>query len=95
LERGAFISFSGIVTFPGAAEVADAAELVPEDRLLVETDSPYLAPVPHRGRRNRPAWVTAVGEFIAARRGVGPDAIRDATRRNAAAAFPLLGAPAA
>jgi TatD DNase family protein len=95
LERGAFISFSGIVTFPGAAEVADAVELVPEDRLLVETDSPYLAPVPHRGRRNRPAWVTAVGEFIAARRGVGPDAVRDATRRNAAAAFPLLGAPGA
>ena len=55
LDLGAFLSFSGIVTFKGADDVRDAARLCPDDRLLIETDSPYLAPVPHRGRPNRPA----------------------------------------
>ena len=77
LERDAFVSFSGIVTFKGAPEVAAAAALVPLDRLLVETDSPYLAPVPHRGRRNRPAWVTDVGAHIAGIRGLAVDEVRD------------------
>jgi TatD DNase family protein len=54
LDRGAHLSFSGIVTFPKAPEVHEAAVLCPDDRLLVETDSPFLAPVPHRGRRNHP-----------------------------------------
>ncbi|MCH7790125.1 MAG: TatD family hydrolase [Acidobacteria bacterium] len=70
LEHGATLSFSGIVTFPNAADVAAAATACPLERLLVETDSPYLAPVPHRGKRNRPAWVCDVGAKIATLHGV-------------------------
>ena len=70
LDRGAYVSFSGIVTFPGAPEVREAAALVPLERTLVETDSPYLAPVPHRGKRNRPAWVPHVGAQLADVHGV-------------------------
>ena len=66
LDLGAHLSFSGIVTFKGAPEVREAAALCPLDRLLVETDSPYLAPVPHRGRPNRPALVPLVGAAVAA-----------------------------
>jgi len=65
LEIGALLSFSGIVTFKGAPEVQAAATLCPLDRMLIETDSPYLAPVPHRGKPNRPAWVPHVGQHIA------------------------------
>ena len=65
LERGIHLSFSGIVTFNSAREVQEAAVLCPSDKLLVETDSPYLAPVPHRGKQNRPAWVPHVGQFLA------------------------------
>jgi TatD DNase family protein len=65
LGIGAVLSFSGIVTFKGALEVQQAAVLCPLDRMMVETDSPYLAPVPHRGAVNRPAWVPLVGQFIA------------------------------
>lgn len=94
LDRGAYLSFSGIVTFKGAPEVAEAADLAPLDRLLIETDSPYLAPVPHRGRRNRPAWVTAIGAFLAERRGVPVEVIRDRTHANAELAFPALAGDA-
>jgi TatD DNase family protein len=66
LDLGCHLSFSGIITFTGAPEVREAAALVPLDRLLVETDAPYLAPVPHRGRSNRPAWVPLVGAALAA-----------------------------
>src|SRR3546814_13521856 len=59
------LSFSGIVTFPSATDLHDAARLCPIDSLLVETDSPYLAPVQQRGQRNQPAWVTAVGARVA------------------------------
>jgi TatD DNase family protein len=89
LDRGAYVSFSGIVTFPGAQDVRDAAALVPLPRTLVETDSPYLAPVPNRGKRNRPAWVPLVGECLAEVHGVAVDAIREATVTAAAAAFGL------
>lgn len=65
LERGAFLSFSGIVTFKSAADLQAAAVLCPLDRLMIETDSPYLAPVPHRGKPNQPANVTHVGAKIA------------------------------
>ena len=68
LDRDCHLSFSGIVTFPSADEVGEAAVLCPGDRLLVETDSPYLAPIPHRGKPNKPAWVSFVGEAIAVRR---------------------------
>ncbi|HEU4841089.1 MAG TPA: TatD family hydrolase [Ilumatobacteraceae bacterium] len=90
LERGAHLSFSGIVTFTGAPEVRAAAAITPLERTLVETDSPYLAPVPHRGKRNRPAWVAAVGARIAEIHGVDGDVIRDATRRAAERLFALV-----
>jgi len=69
LELGFYISFSGIVTFKNAVELKAVAQYVPLDRLLIETDSPYLAPVPHRGRSNEPAWVVHVAEEIARLRG--------------------------
>ena len=65
LELGFYISFSGIVTFKNATQIQEAARRMPADRLLVETDSPYLAPVPHRGKPNHPAWVRHVAEFVA------------------------------
>jgi len=79
LDLGGHLSFSGIVSFPSATEVREAAALCPADRLLVETDSPYLAPVPHRGQQNRPAWVPAVGEALAAARGEPLEAVAEAT----------------
>ena len=69
LDLGFLLSFAGIVTFPKAASLRDAAALVPDDRLLAETDSPFLAPVPHRGRRNEPAWVCHVVDALAHVRG--------------------------
>jgi TatD DNase family protein len=89
LDRGAYVSFSGIATFPGAQDVRDAASLVPLARTLVETDSPYLAPVPNRGQRNRPAWVPLVGERLADVHGVAVEVVRDATAAAAATAFGL------
>ena len=65
LDLGFYISFSGIVTFPKAQEIHDCAKMVPNDRYLIETDSPFLAPVPHRGKRNEPAFVENVANFIA------------------------------
>ena len=83
------MSFSGIVTFKGAPEVQEAARECPLDRMLIETDSPYLAPIPHRGKPNRPAWVPHVGRFIADLRGLDADEIAEATSTNAAALFGL------
>jgi TatD DNase family protein len=82
LDIGFYISLAGIVTFPKALELKEVARLVPLDRLLVETDSPYLAPVPHRGGRNEPAHVVRVAEVIAELRGVTVDAIDRATDDN-------------
>jgi TatD DNase family protein len=79
LDLGAVLSFSGIVTFPSAADLQEAARLCPLERLLVETDSPYLAPVPHRGKRNTPAWVPVVGEAIAELRGIAPEVVAEAS----------------
>jgi TatD DNase family protein len=89
LDLGAYLSFSGIVTFKTAAEVREAAVLCPLDRLLVETDAPYLAPVPLRGRPNRPAYVTYVGAGVAAARGVAAGEVEEATWRTTAAVFGL------
>jgi len=72
LDIGFHVSFSGIVTFPSAGSIREAVKLVPDDRLLVETDSPYLAPVPFRGKRNEPAHVVRVVEAVAAVRGTTP-----------------------
>ncbi len=84
LDLGACLSFSGIVTFKGADDVRAAARLCPADRLLLETDSPYLAPAPHRGARNRPAWVPLVGAAVATARGEDPETVA-ASSWNAAA----------
>lgn len=82
LDCNFHISFSGIVTFPNAEEIQAAAAYVPEDRLLVETDSPYLAPVPHRGKSNRPAWVRHVAERVAQLRGVNVERVARFTTGN-------------
>jgi TatD DNase family protein len=90
LATGAFLSFSGIVTFPSASDVRAAAARCPLDRLLVETDSPYLAPVPHRGQRNQPAWVPLVGAALGEVHGASADRIRFSTAEAARRAFPGL-----
>jgi TatD DNase family protein len=82
LDLGFYISFSGIVTFRSATELKAVAQRVPGDRLLVETDSPYLAPVPYRGKSNQPAWVRHVAEHIAELRGETFEAIAEQTTRN-------------
>lgn len=89
LDRGAFLSFSGIVSFPSATDVQAAAALCPHDRMLVETDSPYLAPVPHRGKRNRPAWVPDVGAALADATGADIADIAGATWANASRVYAL------
>jgi len=87
IAMGAHLSISGIVTFPSAAELRDAVASAPLDRLMVETDSPYLAPVPHRGRRNRPALVVRVGEEVAALQGRSVDEVAAATTATAVAFY--------
>jgi TatD DNase family protein len=82
LDRGFYISLAGIVTFPRADELRAVATLVPDDRLLIETDAPYLAPVPHRGKRNEPAFVGRVAETIAGLRGVPAAALSAQAARN-------------
>lgn len=77
-----YISFSGIVTFKKAVGLKDIATRVPLERMLIETDSPYLAPVPHRGKTNQPAFVKHVAEEIAALRGISLDQVAEATTRN-------------
>jgi TatD DNase family protein len=86
LARGGLLSFSGIITFPSGEDLRDAAAACPLDRLLVETDSPYLSPVPHRGKTNRPAWVPLVGEAVSEAKGC-PVAEVEATTWATAAAF--------
>ncbi len=87
LDLGAYLSFSGIVTFKTAGDLRAAAAITPLDRLLVETDAPYLAPVPHRGRQNEPANVALVGAAVAASRGVPVTEIEQATWVNAMTVF--------
>ena len=82
LDLAFHVSFSGIVTFRNAGDLREIARWMPLDRLLIETDSPYLAPVPHRGKVNSPAWVPHVAEQIATLRGVPVEVIAEATSRN-------------
>jgi TatD DNase family protein len=89
LDLGCHISASGIVTFRNADGIRDAVRHVPSDRLLVETDAPYLAPVPHRGRRNEPSLVRVVAEAVAAVRGETFAAVADATTANVRRLFRL------
>jgi len=82
LDMGMYISFSGIVTFRNAAALREAARQVPDDRFLIETDSPYLAPVPHRGKQNHPGWVGHVAECLADVRGSNVERIAELSRLN-------------
>lgn len=87
LALGFFVSFSGILAFPRSEVIQAVAREVPEDRLLVETDAPFLAPPPHRGKRNEPAFVVEVARKLAALRGTSEQAIGEAARRNYARLF--------
>jgi len=89
LDLGAVLSISGIVTFPAATDLHAAVAACPLDSLLVETDSPYLAPVPHRGQRNQPAWVPAVGAAVAGLHGVPVEDVAAATWATAARVYHL------
>jgi len=82
LEMGFHVSFSGIVTFPKATDIHEAARVVPADRLLIETDAPYLAPIPYRGKRNEPAYVVHTAARLAELRGVSVDEIAGQTTNN-------------
>ena len=82
IELGFYISFSGIVTFKNAQALKDVAKALPLERMLVETDSPYLAPVPYRGKTNQPAYVRYVAEEIASLRDISVEEMAAATTRN-------------
>lgn len=82
LDLGFHLSFSGILTFRNAAELREVARFAPLDRCLIETDSPYLAPVPHRGKTNTPAWVPHVAHLVAELKGLTHAEVADATREN-------------
>ena len=86
---GFLISFSGILTFRNAADLRDVARFVPLDRCLIETDSPYLAPVPYRGKTNSPAYVPHVAAQVAAVKGLDVQTVADATSRNFERLFKL------
>jgi TatD DNase family protein len=90
LDLGFIISFAGNVTYPKAQNIRDAARTVPLDRMFIETDSPYLAPVPHRGKRNEPAFVPLVARHIAQLRGVSPEDIGEQTSDNFRRFFQLV-----
>ena len=87
LDLGFYISFSGIVTFPKAQEIHDCAKMVPNDRYLIETDSPFLAPVPYRGKRNEPAFVENVAKFMANLRSTELKTIAKESSKNAEELF--------
>jgi TatD DNase family protein len=89
LDLGTTLSFSGIITFKTAGDLREAAALAPLDRILVETDAPYLTPVPHRGTPNQPSYVALVGAAVAAAKGVAVDEVERATWANTAAVFGL------
>jgi len=92
-KRGFYLSFSGIVTFKNAAELLEIAKNTPMDQLLLETDAPYLAPVPFRGKRNEPAWVQHVAAKIAEARGINIEELSQRTSTNAQKCFALQLSP--
>ncbi|MBD1391034.1 YchF/TatD family DNA exonuclease [Neiella sp. HB171785] len=92
MELGFYISFSGIVTFKNAEELRQVAQAVPLDKILVETDSPYLAPVPYRGKPNQPGYVKEVAEYIATLKGVSYEELAAITTQNFYRLFPLAKA---
>lgn len=89
LELGAYISVGGIITFPKAANVRELLGLIPADRLLLETDSPYLAPIPHRGKRNHPEYLAVVAEHVATLKGIPVVEIAEMTTANALRLFKI------
>ena len=89
LDLGFFVSFSGVVTFKNAEQVRNSARLVPDDRLLIETDCPFLAPVPKRGKRNEPAFVRHVAEYLAQLRETSLETLAQQTTANARQLFRL------
>ena len=89
LDLGFYISFSGIVTFKNAEPLRQVVKFVPKDRLLVETDSPWLAPIPHRGKRNEPAWTADVFRLVCQTRGESPEEFADQIWKNSCKFFGL------
>ena len=89
LDMGLYLSFSGVITFKKAEDLRKAAAFAPAERILVETDAPYLAPVPHRGRRNEPAFVLKTLEAVAQIRGISPEQAAETTTANALRLFDL------
>ena len=89
LDLGFFVSFSGVVTFKNATQIQASAQIVPRDRLLIETDCPFLAPVPRRGKRNEPAFVSHVASYLAQLRGESLETLADFTTANARQLFKL------
>ena len=92
LDMGYYISFSGIITFKNAEALRDVVRRVPMERLLVETDSPYLAPVPYRGKKNEPKYVREVAECVAELKGLSFDEVARQTSVNFERLFPGAGA---
>jgi TatD DNase family protein len=93
MRLGFFLSFAGPVTFRNAHRLLDVVRAIPPSRLLVETDCPYLTPVPHRGERNEPAFVALVAETVAALHGLSVETLCGIVRRNAETVFPRRNAP--
>ena len=88
-EMGFYVSFSGIITFKNAAELREVVKQVPMQKLLIETDSPYLAPVPYRGKSNQPRYVSQVAECVAELKGLSVEAVAEQTKENFYCCFPL------
>ena len=93
LDLGHHLSFSGIVTFKNAGNIREAAAFAPLDRILIETDAPYLAPIPHRGRKNEPAYIAETLAALAALRGLPVAEVDAATTANTRRLFRLAGGP--
>jgi len=91
LDMGLYISFSGIVTFKNSVDLLEIAKSVPDDRILVETDAPFLAPMPYRGKMNQPAYVAHTGEFLACSRNVSRETFAEQTTRNFFTLFDKAG----
>ena len=89
LDRGFYVSFSGIVTFPKSTVLKEAAKYVPQDRLFIETDSPYLAPQPFRGKKNEPAYVVEVAKVVAELKGISLETLATSTTKNVVSLFNL------
>ena len=89
LERGFYVSFSGIVTFPKSTQLKEVAQYVPQERLFIETDSPYLAPQPVRGKKNEPAYVVEVAKVVAELKGISLEKLAESTTCNVVSLFNL------